>query len=259
MDKIKSDFGNSGSSQFRYMSQILVDQLKLLIRLRWLAAIGIVCAGIVSTKVYPVLETAVPIYICAGFLLVLNLIYSLLIYKQRSDTNASYVVLGMVQVELDMVILTLLLHFSGGVINPFVLFYTFHVIIATIILPRTLSYFVGLSAIIMFGIMAVGEMEGWYWLGHRQLLLSSPGSLWENPVYVLGEFVALVTTVVFAQYLTRTVLARMRAKEIEAARNHDLLKAIIQAMSEGLIFIANNGKLVICNPQAHRWCHGDCR
>ena len=158
MDKIKSNFGNSKSGQFRFMSQVLVDQLKLLITLRWLAAIGIVCAGVVSTIVFPVLETATPIYICAGFLLVLNLIYSQLIYKQHSDTDASYIVLGMVQVEVDLVILTILLHFSGGVINPFVLFYTFHVIIATIILPRTLSYFVGLSAIIMFGVMAVGEM-----------------------------------------------------------------------------------------------------
>jgi signal transduction histidine kinase len=49
----------------------------------------------------------------------------------------------------------------------------------------------------------------------------------------------------------------MTAKELEAARNSDLLKAIIKAMSEGLIFVANDGNIAICNPAADLWKQKD--
>lgn len=45
----------------------------------------------------------------------------------------------------------------------------------------------------------------------------------------------------------------MTAKEAEAARHSDLLKAIIGAMSEGLIFVTYNGDVAICNPAAKLW------
>ena len=48
--------------------------------------------------------------------------------------------MAMVQIEVDLLALTAVLHFAGGVANPFLLFYVFHVIIATIILPRNLSF-----------------------------------------------------------------------------------------------------------------------
>ncbi|UCE48207.1 MAG: hypothetical protein JSW47_21730, partial [Phycisphaerales bacterium] len=83
------------------------------------------------------------------------------------------------------------------------------------------------------------------------------GGLWRNPVYVLGSFVAFVCTVVLAQYLTRIVIARMAAKELEAARNSDLLDAVIRAMSEGLIFVASDGAVTICNPAAKLWRKND--
>ena len=44
----------------RVARNILDDQLRLLVRLRWLACVGIVAAGFVSTQVFPVLESAGP-------------------------------------------------------------------------------------------------------------------------------------------------------------------------------------------------------
>ena len=56
-------------------------------------------------------------------------------------------------------------------------------------------------------------------------------------MYGLAAFVAFACTVMLAQYLTRMIIGRMAAKEREAARNSDLLHAIINAMAEGLIFV----------------------
>jgi signal transduction histidine kinase len=200
-----------------------------------------------------VLTSAAPIYICAGLLFLCNIGYLWVAKKKVADGGHKDIVLGIIQAEADLVLLTAVLHFSGGVTNPFILFYIFQIIVATIILPRTLSFAVGLTAISLFGLLAVKELKGWMWLGHYPLLVSVTGGLWRNPVYALGGFVAFVCTVISTQYLTRMIISRMAAKELEAARNHDVLKAVINAMGEGLVFITANGKTAICNPAAKLW------
>jgi signal transduction histidine kinase len=236
-----------------YNREVLTEQLLWFVRLRWAAAGSIVVAAVVASYVFPVLVSAVPIYICALILLLCNTFYFLAATKQSKEAGRKDILLGMVQAEADLVILTAVLHFSGGVVNPFVLFYIFHVIISTIILPRNLSFAVGLTAILLFGLLAVNELNGGVLLGYYPLQLSVTEGLWRNPVYVLGAFVAFICTVVLAQYLTRMIIVRMTAKEREAARNNDVLQAVISAMSEGLVFINCDGDITICNPAAKLW------
>ena len=233
--------------------EVLVEQILWLIRLRWIAVGGIVAAALVASYVFPVLTNAVPIYVCAGILLICNILYFCGATKKTPDARSRDVVLGWIQIEADLIILTVVLLFSGGVVNPFFLFYVFHVIIATIILPRNLSFVVGLTAILLFGLLASNELNGGAWLGYYPLQLALAGGLWRNSVYVLGAFVAFVCMVVLTQYLTRMIIVRMTAKELEAARNNDLLKAVINAMSEGLVFVTSDNSVAVCNPAARRW------
>jgi hypothetical protein len=184
--------------------------------------------------------------------------YFLAATKESVKAGPRDVVLGMVQVELDLVILTAVLHFAGGVVNPFILYYIFHVIIATIILPRHLSYAVGLTTIVLFGALAVIELNGGSPFGYFPLQLAAAGGFWRNPVYSLGGFAAFSSTVVLAQYLTRIIIVRMTAKEAEAARNHDVLKAVISGMGEGLMFVTRELNVAVCNPVAKRWKKADC-
>jgi len=243
----------------RCTREVLVEQILWLIRLRWIAVGGIVAAVLVGSYVfpYPLLPTATPIYVCAGILLLCNIFYFSVATKKTADAGPKDVVLAMVQVEADLVILTAVLLFSGGAANPFFLFYIFHIIIATIILPRNLSFTVGLTTILLFGLLVVNELSRGAWLGYYPLQLKNVvEGLWTNPVYVLAVFVAFVCTVVLAQYLTRMIIARMTAKEREAARNNDLLQAVIGAMTEGLIFVTHDGNVAICNPAAKLWKDG---
>jgi signal transduction histidine kinase len=105
----------------------------------------------------------------------------------------------------------------------------------------------------LFGLLAIYELNGWVWLGYYPLSLSAASGLWSNPVYVLCAFVAFVCTVVLAQYLTRMIIVRMTTKELEAARNNDVLKAVINAMAEGLVFVNHESNVAICNPAAKLW------
>jgi len=240
----------------RCSREVLAEQILWLIRLRWIAVGGIVAAVLVGSYVfpYPLLPSPTPIYICAGILLLCNYFYFSVATKKKPYAVPRDIVLAMVQVEADLIILTAVLLFSGGVANPFFLFYIFHVIIATIILPRNLSFAVGLTTILLFGLLAINELHEGAWLGYYPLQIKNwIEGLWTNPVYVLAAFVAFVCTVFLTQYLTRIVIARMTTKEREAARNNDLLRAIIGAMTEGLIFITPDGKIAMCNPAAKLW------
>lgn len=235
---------------------VLVDQLKWLTFLRWFAIVGVVIAGLVSSTLFPVLYSPVPIYACAGFLFVCNLVFRFLISGHIVKSPGHVKLLAMVQLEIDLLILTLLLFFAGGLTNPFVLFYVFHIIIATIILPRNLSFTVGISAILMYGLMTVIELNDFPWLRHYPLELSTISPLSRNPVFALGAFAAFSGMVTLTQYLTRSIIVRMTAKELEAARNRDVLEAVVGTMSEGLIFITNSGKVLISNPSAEKWFPG---
>ncbi|MBC8468683.1 MAG: GHKL domain-containing protein [Planctomycetes bacterium] len=240
----------------RCSRETLAEQILWLMRLRWIAAGGIVAAVLVGSYVfpYPLLPSPTPIYICAGILVLCNYLYFYVATKKTSYFMAKGTVLALIQVEVDLVILTAVLLFSGGVANPFFLFYIFHVIIATIILPKNLSFTVGLTSILLFGLLAINELNEGTWLGYYPLQIKNAvEGLWTNPVYVLAAFVAFVCTVVLSQYLTRIIIARMTTKEREAARNNDLLRAIIGAMTEGLIFITPDGKIAMCNPAAKLW------
>lgn len=233
--------------------EALAEQILWLIRLRWIAVGGMVAAALLVTHVFPVLSNPAPIYACAAALLISNILYFRAATKKPEEASQRDLALGMMQVELDLLILTAVLHYSGGVVNPFFLFYIFHVIIAAIILPRNLSFCVGLTAVLLFGLLEINELAGGTLLGYHPLRLSVAGDVWRKPVYGLGVFGAFACTVVLAQYLTRMIITRMTAKELEAARNHDVLRAIIRAMSEGLVFVTNEGNVAICNPAAKLW------
>jgi signal transduction histidine kinase len=232
---------------------LLSDQLLWLISLRWLAVLVVVGGTLVGTLLFPVLTDPRPLYVAAFVLLACNAAYAILIRRGCAHKQQRCIVMAMLQMEVDLLALTAVLHFSGGVMNPFLLFYVFHVIIATIILTRNLSFAVGLTAISLFGLLAVNELHAGAILGHYPLQLSAGGGVWRNPVYGLAAFVAFACTVMLAQYLTRMIIGRMASKEQEAARNSDLLRAIINAMAEGLIFMTTDGAIALCNPAAQRW------
>jgi sensor histidine kinase regulating citrate/malate metabolism len=134
-------------------------------------------------------------------------------------------------------------------------------IIAAIILPRNLSITVALTAILLFGLLALNELGGGRWLGYYPLRYFpeggfgklTAGGLQAKPVYLLGHFAAFFCMVILTHYLTRVIVVRMAVKEMEAAHNNNVLTAIINAMTEGLVFVTCDGRIGICNPAAQLW------
>ena len=235
----------------------LTDQIRWLIALRWLAVLGTLLGIFISTSrgLLPIFSTDTSQWLLGwvGVLFISNVVYYLIASGRKGLSERKQIIFAFVQVEADLVILTGLLHFSGGVMNPFVLFYVFHVILATIILPKHHSRVVVLSALFLYGGMVLGEMSGCLGFGHYPMLATQGFAAWQDMGYVLWSLSAFLGMVILSHYLTWTVVARMRRQEQEGVRHYELLRAVVNSMSEGLVFLTSEGRLSVCNPAACQW------
>ena len=110
----------------RYTRETLVEQILWLIKIRWLVVPGIVVACVMGSQVFSVLTDAAPVYVCAGILFLANAGYFLAATMKVADSGCKETILAVVQAEIDLVILTAVLHFSGGVIKPFLYLSSHH-------------------------------------------------------------------------------------------------------------------------------------
>jgi signal transduction histidine kinase len=157
----------------------------------------------------------------------------------------------------------LLLHFSGSAENPFVFYFIFHTILASILLERKESYFFAFTTIFLFWMLIFLECTGV--LPHHPLLryknpfvaMAGP-EWWKEPVYLTGILFVFATTVLFSTYFTVSVAARLRerSRRLKALQEEllrtekDKWRAIIECMNEGVIFVDNEGKIAFYNASA---------
>jgi signal transduction histidine kinase len=119
------------------------------------------------------------------------------------------------QITVDLVALAALLHFSGGLENPFVFYSIFHVVIASILLSRRATY---LEATLAFGLIsAMGLAELLGWLHHYPLGLVEGVAFYQRPAFVGAQLFVLGSTLYLTAYMATSISASQRSYEREAA------------------------------------------
>jgi signal transduction histidine kinase len=190
----------------------LAARIRWLIRLRWVAAAGIVLAGAV-VRGFDLRPRGEPLLALAALLLGFNVVFALL--SRRPPPPLAF---AWWQVVTDLSILTLALHVAGGIENPFAVFYVFHVIIASILLPRRLSYLVAGLASAFYAAMAFLEHFGV--VPHEALGFV----LWDDPRFLAGAIAAMTSTLFLSTYLASTIMEGLRRKDEEMRRFNERLQ-----------------------------------
>ena len=120
----------------------LLKRAYWLVNLRWIAIIFVGAATYVSSNFLEIELQDVSLYSIAILLAVYNLVVLLLlnhhVKKGIEVSQAAVKKIINIQILTDLLILTVLLHFSGGIEKPFVLYFIFHIIIASILLSFSL-------------------------------------------------------------------------------------------------------------------------
>ena len=198
---------------------------KWFIRIRWIAV------GILITATYVVkylLDISVQdksIFILSALLLFLNVFHRIILrqLKKNKGSRAIQKIKQEIhfQIITDLIILTLILHFSGGIENPIIIFYFFHMIIASSIFSTFTSYAYALFTMLLAAALAV--LECYSIVPHYPLEGFVTHDLYRNVFYVFGSGVVFTITSILIVFLSHMIIYRsIKTEETYVRTNFEL-------------------------------------
>ncbi|MBI4318274.1 MAG: hypothetical protein HY675_07280 [Chloroflexi bacterium] len=203
----------------------LVERLRWLVALRWMAVACIVAAPALLAPFLQVRVEAIPILAIAGAIGIYNAVFwfeSRDLAPARED-NRRAIILANLQIALDLVSLTVLLHYLGSIDSPFYLYFTFHVIIASILLSPLATYLQATLAVSLFSSLAMAEYIGI--VPHISLDGLVAATAYRQSGYVALVLVALASTLYLSAYVATSIVGRLRVREREIIRLKEALQS----------------------------------
>ncbi len=186
-----------------------------LIRLRWLGVMSIMLVTFVSSRILGISVREFSLYIVSGAFLLLNILHRLWLLRiaRRSDRDHTRALKLLVnfQISTDFLVLALLLHFSGGIENPFIVYFIFHMIMASIVLSPRESYLQAAFAWSLVILLAILEYRGV--IPHHHLTGFSGMGLHESRIYLFGTGLVFISTSFLVVYITNSIVMESRRHE----------------------------------------------
>jgi len=128
------------------------------------------------------------------------------------------------QVGLDYVAMFLLIHFTGGASSPFIFFFIFHIIFASILLRPRSAY--GFAALAATGIGLVFMAEFLDWIpNHAIVFRGETGSLGEQPFHMIMNLGFFVTSVFITAFSTTAIMIMLRRRIVKLAELSEAVTA----------------------------------
>jgi len=208
-----------GSSQFVSAASLRV-RLDWFNKLRWGAAVGVLAVVLVAGVGLKAPIEVRGLLLTGVVLLLLNTVYVVRGWRFPAVDIAIEMRLVKVQMVCDLLLLTVLLHFSGGVENPLLFLYILHVIIASLLFKGREIFQIAWLAIFLFTAEVSGEYFGL--LPHHHIPTASEVAH-ELP-FTLMTLASFWLVILFSAYVGARIMSHNRAiKDELVARQSDLL------------------------------------
>ncbi len=200
----------------------LSRRLRQYINLRWLAVAAIVAIVVLTRGLLGIEYPLAPLVGTVVILAAYNLLFFWWARREPKAGLPSGVlvhqgrVFANVQVVADLLTLTILLHFTGGVENPFFLYYFVHVGFGSILLPARDIYWATGLAIGLFAALVGLEYAGW--VPHVHLDGFLPVELAHRGEFVVAVLVSFSNTLSLVAFVTTRIVAELRRQREEQAQ-----------------------------------------
>ncbi|MFC2065873.1 sensor histidine kinase [Chloroflexota bacterium] len=216
----------------------LILRVGMFVKARWMTVGGVLLATLVATYVFRISFPVLPVYIICALMALYNLqfywqsrhldaeasgslppgatvplTHLLAMPKATSPLIDKARVIGNIHIALDLLALVVLLHFTGGIENPFIFLLIFHVITAGILLHYRVAYLLATAAIVMIILLVGLEYSGV--IPHVHLQGFTPVGLYKQETYILGVLIALVTTLYGSAYMVTNISGELRKRQRE--------------------------------------------
>jgi signal transduction histidine kinase len=221
---------------------LIMERIFWLINLRWIASGGVIFTVYFVGHILKIPLNIFPLYLTSLALGSYNLIFLLfaLHLKRKNINNLIVSRIANVQISLDLLTLTLLIHFSGGIENPFIFYFIFHMIIASILLSRRAAFLQATLAISLLILIVVLEYIGF--LPHYCLKGFIPYTLHNNLLYIVGVSFVFITTLYIAIYMATSISGELRDREVRLRKANVLLKEKDRIKSEYVLRVSHDIK-----------------
>ena len=183
--------------------------------LRWLVLTLIGLAILLGNRLMGTLLPTRPIWAVLAGVLLYNALFWWLTDRlaRRGVSHRRLAGLLRMQIIADLIALTLLLHFSGGMENPFSLYYLLLIVIGSILLTRRDSYLFALIASFLWAGLLLAEGTGI--VPHYNLAGFRLPIRHQEWNHIIAQIVVLTSAAFFVSYLSSTLIHRLRQNERE--------------------------------------------
>jgi len=205
-----------------------IEQLRWLVQMRWIAAafsLALIVITVPVMRIVPV-DQLPALLVWTGVMAAANLFFARV--AGRSEHFDRQI---MTQMLIDTVVVTGLLHASGGFRNPMSVVYLFGVFIAAILLPKRKALAVTLMIAAALTFLIASELV-------------------HDPVVVLARLASVLTVMFLTSYFTTMVMDQLR-------ESRHRLDGVIEAAGFGMLVVDARGQIVWMNQRLAAWMPWD--
>lgn len=221
----------------------MLERTLWMVRLRWFAVAGLFLTPPLVNAVFGIRITILPIFIIASVILCYNAGLSFYLSRFKKNEKVFAHVFRRVdnaQIGVDVAMLALLVHFTGGLENPFIFYFVFHVIISGILLPRTDALVQAAAAALL--VLAPSWLEYFGVIPHHPIEGFALTGLYNYSVYAAGTSFVFVSTLFIAHYLAASIAAELRHREQRLEQANKMLEEKDRIKSEYVLRVSHDIK-----------------
>lgn len=226
-----------------------------LINIRYFAFLSLLLFTI-STKYFIGLQYSTEQFTILMVLSVCILAYNLLFYYVSNSAvvkdepgGINPIVISLIQIQVDLIVLGLIVYYTGGIESPFYIFYIFHMIIGSMILPGYVIYTIAGVLVVLFSALSFGEYSGL--IAHYGI----PG-LYDSPMYNNLEYVIIFAAafgimMIVSVFLANTITTALYRREQDLKITLDKLNNAEKVKQKHIMGVVHEIKSPIAAVQSY--------
>jgi len=186
---------------------------KWFIKLRWYAACSLIIYWLLLNFLpfLKITNTQSFIILFSSIIIAVYNYYFLQVYKKGIQLTNSPLKVSILQIIFDLLVLSIIVYFSGGIEAPIFMFYLFHMIIASLILPTKLVYVIAANLILGFSILSMSEFYGI--IPHQSIYGLYPIYLYNSEGFVFSVLIIFSLVLFISIKLTSKIADELYSRE----------------------------------------------
>lgn len=210
----------------------LFDRLGWFVAIRWFAGVGALALVLIGWHGFEVRIPLWPVVLTVAVLFAYNAVFfNLVRYANRHEQISAGFINGCAngQIICDLITLAVLMHFTGGIENPFIVFFVCPMVIAAELLPNRVAYLHAVLGALLLNLVAWAEYS--HWLPHVAVGQAVGAETYHNTLSVV-KFTMAVSLLPFAVvFLGGSISQRLRQREAELELAHAQLSDLERSKS----------------------------